>query len=136
MSLRSWALQKEKESGWVRSVFLFKHLFKKNPVKRLEIFFSALVYFIRVFLWRLSLLVVHSLNSIRETTVFLALRKKCCKLIPSLRKHLYEVAMPVNLQAQHEKLFANNYYLLKPLKVMRLRNYRLYITTYLGIVFK
>lgn len=136
MSFKLWVLNQENQSGLAHTVMLTTHFIKKNPGKKFQVLLSSLVYFLGALQWRILLTVVHPLNKMRETTVALKIRGKCIRMIPSLRKHYYEVEMPVNLQDQHKKIFANNYYFLKPLKPLQLRDYQLYITSYFGIAFK
>src|SRR5262245_50181722 len=136
MSVKAWALKAEKKPGWTRSALMIIHLLRKNPGRRIQLFLSALIYFLKQFEWNLMLAVVHPLNAIRETTFFTAVRKMCCKSLPFLRRYYYEVRKPGNLQKQHEKLFSNDFYLLKPLKVLQLKDHGIFITAYSGIVFK
>lgn len=133
MPLKAWIIQNEKSSILAHCALMTADLLKKNPRQRVHALFSALIYTFRLFKWRLSLAVVHPLNEIREMPVFLQIRKVFCK---ALKTHYYEVAMPVNLQPRHRRVFANNYYLLKPLKIMKLQGYWLRLTAYSGVVFK
>ncbi|GIV33733.1 MAG: hypothetical protein KatS3mg031_1268 [Chitinophagales bacterium] len=133
MSLKSWLLQREKSSFFASFLLLMVHLFKHTPHKA-KLLVHGAGYLMGYYWWTESLIAVGRLNRIREKLWMIKLRKRIARIF--LKKYLHEVALPANLQLKHRHLFLNNnFYLLKPLHVMPLKNHYVYLTAYLGIVF-
>ncbi|MDZ4845829.1 MAG: glycosyltransferase family 61 protein [Chitinophagales bacterium] len=126
----------EKRVGVMHFVLMGTHLIKSSSHGKSRVLRDMLIYLLKSFEWRLRLSVIDPLNRIREFFFILAFRKRCCKFFPSLRKYYSESEPPANLQDQHNAIFTDNYYLLKPLKLLQLSDYQLYITSYFGIAFK
>ncbi|HXH18344.1 MAG TPA: glycosyltransferase family 61 protein [Chitinophagales bacterium] len=107
---------------------------KTSPSGKAGVLRHSVIYFFRFLQWRLTLAAIRPFNFLRETSVLLSARKWVCKNFFSRRYH--EAALPVNIEAGHRRRFLNNYYLLKPLKILHLKNHWVYLTGYHGIVFR
>lgn len=110
------------------------HLLKVSVRGKAAVFIHSFCYFSRFLQWRLSLAIIHPLNFLREKAALVIIRKGICKFL--LSKHFVNAALPVNLQPLHAKRFLNNFYIQKPLEIIHLKNYWLYLTAYHGIAFK
>lgn len=132
MSFKTQVLESGNKSGFLRSTLMVIQFLRTNPDRKFRVLSGAVLYFSGLVKWKLSLALIHYLNAARENPLVLTGVKKICKL----RKYYYEVALPANLKHEHKSIFTHNYYVLKPLKKLYLRDFSLYITSYFGIAFK
>lgn len=126
--------------GKGKQFFIFRlpviaaHLMKTSAHGKLAVVADAALCFARFLQWHISLATIRPLNSLREIPILIAIRKSLCKVL--FGQYFIAALKPSNLENNHIQRFQNDYYLLKPLKVIHLKDCRIYLTAYHGIAFK
>jgi len=126
--------EREKSSFFSRLPLMVVHLMKASPHGKSSVIADSVICFFRFAWWKFSFAIIGPLNTFRETSFFTAIRKWTGKVV--FKKYFFEVSLPENLEPQHRGRFSNNFYLLKPLRILPLKDHWIYLTAYHGIVFK
>ena len=125
---------KESQNFFFRFPMMVLHLMKVSPHGRFAVFADSLRYLTHFLLWRISLGIVRPLNFLRESSFSNVNRRWICRLL--VGKYFIGTEMPVNLKNQDYRRFEKNFYLLKPLSILHLKDHWIYLTGYHGITFK
>ncbi len=125
---------KEKQFFIFRFPLMAAHLMKTSAHGIPAVVADAAFCFTGFLQWRISLAIIKPLNFLREIPIFIAIRKALCKVL--FGQYFIEAQKPGNLEKNHQQRFQNDYYLLKRLKVVHLKDCWIYLTAYHGITFK
>jgi len=130
------------EKSYPIKIFLLFLFFIKTPQKQkkhknlsvLYIFIKHLLIYTAhcINLWFLLLI-----NKFKEISFVSITLKKTLQTLPCLKKYFFIINLPVNLNEKESYIFRNkDFFFLKPCRIIEIQNSNIYLTSYLGLVFR